>query len=241
MSSAPARKVVLVLEDGSDPAGTVPQLEPYEQAVAFARYGDAEVLVDFYKQDRTDAPIEVGSALLLVVRRNYFDDSDPPIAVQADVADAGGGALCASFSIPESLMSALEVADYVFDVYYQQASGVRWQVLPASPFVVLRSPGVPGAPLTPGGSSTPLGLSTVCFRRTIVQPDDDDDFIVDIPEAVRFPSSSYGVSVQLASDVTLTSFAAPIADRAIDSLRIITGSVLPNGAVLEITLAALGS
>lgn len=237
-NAAQTRRVVLVLEDGSEPSGTVPILEAYEQAIGLPRYADGEVWFDFFASSRLAAPVPPGGGFLLTVRRYYYDEGDPPIAVEATIENSAGGELCGYFPIPLSLLAALEVAGYVWDVYYVDPGGKRWQVLPSSIFEVEQSPGAPNTPVTPGESQPPLGLATSSFWYTVETA--AADFTITIPAAARFPAGrSYAVGVQLASDVPFAVFAAPIADRTDTTIRVLASGELPAGAVLEITLGAV--
>lgn len=151
-------KLVLVLEDGSVPDGTVQPLEATEQEIGLTQWGDFEVHFDFWKADRSAAAIPGGAAFMLAVRRENYA-TDAVIAVEATITNNAGGEDCGYFPIDSSLTGALVLeAIYSGGVVYIDAAGKRWQVLPSSPVPVGASIALPDTEVTPGASQPPLGL-----------------------------------------------------------------------------------
>ncbi len=228
-----------MLQNGAEPAGTIPQRVPFEQPISIAQWEDAEVHFDFVDQAYAAVPIPVGAAFQLVARRNYFDANPAPLSVLATITNAAGGEDCGYFPINSSTTGAMEVeAEYPYAIVYTDENGKRWQVLPQSELQIDEPIATPGTPVVPGTSQPPLGLSTVTFRYVVGQPLDGSDITITIPVAARFPGA-YGVSMTIGSDVQSTGYTIPIADRAADALRVVTAGELPDGTILEFTLSAV--
>jgi len=134
MPTAAQQVVTLVLQDGSKPAGTVPQLWPFQQPIALTQAQDFQLHFDFFKQDRTPAPIPDAGTFRLVVLRHPYDDPEEQsiVDVQGTVTDNAGGADCGYFTIAGSDLRLQVAAQYWYGIVYVDDNGRRWQCGPMS-------------------------------------------------------------------------------------------------------------
>jgi hypothetical protein len=144
-----------VLEDASSPAAGVTRAVPFVQDLEMARGEDATILLTVIKQDRTPANLSGGS-LLFTIRR-LSSDVAPKVSRAGVITDAAAGTGTFTLVQADTILLPEEVT-FRFDVWYTDALGARWQVVPDSEWFVMPIVSLPDDEVTVPAAVTPLAL-----------------------------------------------------------------------------------
>lgn len=128
--------LLCVLEDGSEPPGTVPPLEPKRQDVAVPRGEDVTIEVTVVGRDGHAANLAGMRSLTLTCRR-YKDDEVAAFTATSTDVDLGAGRV--DIAVPSAATIGLEEQlDYYFEIDFVDANGLAWQLLRVSRWKVER-------------------------------------------------------------------------------------------------------
>ncbi len=73
---------------------------------------------------------------------------------------------------------------------------------------------------------------TGAFKRIVNQPEDADDFVIDLPVALHQASVNYMATVMIGTANEFTGIAVSFVDNTRTSFRVTTDGILPNGTIL---------
>jgi hypothetical protein len=121
-----------VLLNGTAPAAGVQPLAPAQQTIHWPSGEDGTVKLAVV--DPTGAVVNVAGGSFKLGLRHRFSDTAPVLSRAGTITDAPNGKV--SFALAAADTSALDVDTYRYDVWYTDSGGKRWQVVPASDFVI---------------------------------------------------------------------------------------------------------
>lgn len=125
-----------VLDDGSEPPGTLPPLEPHRQDVEVPRGEDVLIHLQVLARDGSAANLTGVLAMALILRR-YRDDATPAAVKAATAVDLAAGLMDIAVDSADTV-ALFEQTTCFFDVVYQDSEGAHWQLLPVSHWRVQR-------------------------------------------------------------------------------------------------------
>ncbi len=246
-------EITAVFLDGELPTDGSEPLIPETQNLAIAQWADEDIYINAFGQDGAAFAIS-GGAFVMSVKETPASTA-LVISREATITVSAGGSRCAYVPIGSNDVG-ITPKGYCYSLVFIDSAGKIWAPVLLSTFAVTPNDYTPGddvtvpssqqplaqGPIGPTGPEGPAGTASISlFRYTVSQPDDGDDFMVDIPLAAQIGSTDYGVSVTTASEVGLAVFGAPIADRTDSTLRIIASAEPDDGTVLEIIICELVS
>lgn len=150
------RDVTGILVDGSIPAGAgVAQKLPFEQDLLWPRGEDGTVRLTVLRQNGVAADLTNGSLLLGVRKLRY--SAAAAFVRTGTFIDALAGRV--DFLVVQAdTIGLVEEHEYTWDIWYTDAAGKRWQLVPASTWEVDSIVVLPSDPATAPPAVTPLAL-----------------------------------------------------------------------------------